>query len=232
MIIIFRACEKQATISNVTRQGNFDKTTILRKCWLSLQQSVSKDDHIILIEDQVSEATLDWLDLNNKAKLTIVHVPDHEWKDHKHTAIAIEELIKSSKQNPDELHYMCEDDYLHVPNAIEILKATLNKWHGFALSYDYIDRYKNPEPCQVLLGLDRHWRTVTSSTMTVLALGSTWLKIENQLREMAPLSNDKIFDDIFKDISCISPLPSLSCHLTEHHTSPFIDWAAVWELYK
>jgi hypothetical protein len=44
MIIYFRACEKQDTIHYVTRFNNFNKTIILKKCWLSIQKSIKNTD--------------------------------------------------------------------------------------------------------------------------------------------------------------------------------------------
>ena len=44
MIIYFRACEKQDTIPYVIRFNNFNKTIILKKCWLSIQKSIKNTD--------------------------------------------------------------------------------------------------------------------------------------------------------------------------------------------
>ncbi len=230
MFIYFRACEKQQTISNVTRFGNINKTEILKKCWKSLQQSVNDSDTVIIIEDSVTKNTINWLlDTCNTKQVKVISVPEHSWDVHQHTITLIEVLESNCAEYPAELHYIVEDDYLHVDNAIRIVESSLSKWPNFAVTYDYPDRYTNPVPSYVVLGHDRHWRTVDSCTMTILALGARWLDILPELKQAAPTSNDRIFNDIFKQIPCISPMPGLSSHLTDRHGSPLVDWNKVWE---
>jgi hypothetical protein len=229
MIIYFRACEKQETISYVTRFNNTSKTTILKKCWNAINLGINDSDTVILIEDALSEDTLEYLKSScNTKNLQVVSVPEHSWELHQHTVSLIETLEENSKKFPEELHYIVEDDYLHIPNSIRILEENLKQWDGFAVSYDYPDRYSNPVPARVLLGLDRHWRTINSSTMTVIAKGKVWLSRIDSLKQAAPTSNDKVFEDLYQKIACISPLPSLSAHMTDRHLSPFIDWNKLW----
>ena len=230
MIIYFRACEKQETISYVDRYKYDSKTKILKKCWLSLQSGISEDDKIIIIADAVSESTIQFLiDTSNTKNIEIILVPKHAWEHHLHTVVLVDTLEKYSNQFPNELHYIVEDDYLHVPNAISILKDNLKDCPYFALSYDYPDRYVKPELAMIIIGSDRHWRTVSSSTMTVLALGETWLKVIPALKQAAPTSNDKVFEAIYQNIACISPIPALSSHMTKYHLSPLIDWETIYE---
>lgn len=229
MIIYFRACEKQDTISYVTRFNNFSKTIILKKCWLSIQKSIKKTDTIFLIEDNLSEETLEWLLENSNIPVNVVSVPEHEWDYHQHTVTLVDTLKAYSNKYLEELHYIVEDDYLHVDNALVVLQETLKDWNGFAVPYDYPDRYTNPKPSRILVGKDRHWRTIDSSTMTVLAKGKTWLTIINALELAAPTSNDKIFEEIYPHIVCINPLPGVASHLTDRHHTPLVDWVNIWE---
>lgn len=231
MIIYFRACEKQETISYVTRFNNENKTEILRNCWSALNSSINDSDTVILVEDNVSEETLEYITSTSKAKETIVvSVPEHNWEVHQHTVDLIKTLEEYANKYPDELHYIVEDDYLHIPGAVRLLQANLENWQGFAVSYDYPDRYVDIVDCKVILGLDRHWRTINSSTMTVIAKGKVWLQHIEDLKAAAPTSNDKVFEQLYKNTPCISPLPSLSAHLTDRHLSPFIDWNKLWNL--
>lgn len=231
MFIYFRVCEKQATISNVKRFNNITKTELLKKCWLSIQASVSPEDVLVVIHDDVSQETLNWLDNTRKTlNMHVVQVPEHEWGNHLHTIVLVTVLEQFAKDYPEELHYIVEDDYLHTENAIKVLNDNLMNWEYFAVSYDYPDRYTlDPQLCQVILGTDRHWRTINSSTMTIIAKGKVWLKIMEQLKQAAPTSNDKIFDEIFKTIPCISPLPGVSSHMTDSHATPLVAWDKIWE---
>jgi hypothetical protein len=232
LFIYFRACEKQETISYVKRFKDTSKTTILKKCWLSLQKSIDKSDTVIVVHDSVSISTLDWLRNNcNTDSIEFVEVSLHDWSYHQHTVTLVNTLKDKCEQHPMEIHYIVEDDYLHVENAVRVMQDTLATWPNFAVSYDYPDRYKEPKPCHVVIGKDRHWRTVDSSTMTVAALGRRWLDIMPELEQAAPTSNDKVFELIYKQIPCISPMPGLASHMTDYHLTPLVDWNHLWERY-
>lgn len=230
LFIYFRACEKQQTISNVTRFNNIPKTTVLKTCWLSLQTSVTTKDTVIVIHDSVSEDTLLWLENTcNTSNIEFIEVPEHSWDYHQHTVVLIDTLETYCKKHLQDIHYIVEDDYLHVSNAVSVIENSLKDWDYFSVSYDYPDRYNlNPVFCKVMLGPDRHWRTIDSCTMTVLAKGSRWLEHIDQLKIAAPTSNDKVFEEIFKTIPCVSPLPSLASHMTDYHMSPYVDWNEIW----
>jgi hypothetical protein len=64
--------------------------------------------------------------------------------------------------------------------------------------------------------------------MTVLAKGKTWLSIIDQLVQTAPTSNDKVFEEVYKKIPCINPLPGVASHLTDRHGTPLVDWPQIW----
>lgn len=230
LIIYFRACEKQETISYVDRYKFTDKKILLRKCWKSLQSGVSKKDKIIVIYDAVSTETLEFMKNTSRTEdISFVAVPEHPWEYHEHTVVAIQYLKLYAKKYPDELHYLVEDDYLHMPLAVDKLKANLTDCPYFAVPYDYPDRYARPEPSMIILGRDRHWRTISSSTMTVIALGKTWLMYIDKLVAAAPTSNDKVFEEIYKNHACISPIPALASHMTAYHQSPLINWDGIYE---
>ena len=223
----------QKSISYVNRWKNYNKTEILKKCWLSLQESVSKDDKIILIEDNVTQETLDWLLETSKTTVSLVHVPEHTWEYHQHTVTLFNTLKYYVKDQEQASHFIVEDDYMFVPNGLAVFKQAVDNWNqGFAVPYDYIDRYTDQKPTQIVLGPDRHWRTVDSITMTVAAKGFVWVKYMQDLEQAAPTSNDKVFEDILKQVPCISPLPTLASHLTEHHISPYMNVDALWDYYK
>lgn len=228
MIIYFRACEKQDTISYVTRFNNINKTIILKKCWLSIQKSITKNDKVIVIEDGLSNDTLEWLNNNSNSLIEIISVPEHSWDYHQHTVTLIDTLKEYAAKYLEELHYIVEDDYLHTEDALTVLRESLENWNGFAVPYDYPDRYLNPKPSQIVIGKDRHWRTIDSSTMTVLAKGKIWLTIIEQLAKAAPTSNDKVFEEVYKLIPCINPLPGVASHLTDRHGTPLVDWPQIW----
>lgn len=233
MIIYFRACEKQGTISYVGRHGGVDKTTILKKCWKQLVSQLTPQDKLVVIEDALSQETLNWLyDNSNGLSLDVVSVPEHTWEYHEHTVTMVKHLLEYCLIYPEEVHYIVEDDYLHVDNAINTCKtlyAANPDYNGFIVTYDYPDRYVDIQPSEIFLGPDRHWRTITSATMTLMAKGAVWTAIGQHIKAVAPTSNDTIFEQIFKQVPCLAPLPGLSCHLTDRHYTPYYDWNKMFD---
>jgi hypothetical protein len=221
MYIYYRICEKEATISHVKRYGDYSKKTILRKSFASLAHQLTDEDSITIIHDEVSEETLKWVDKQIPAGLVnYVEVPKHPWDYHQHTVTLVEELEKNIQNNND-LHLLIEDDYLFAPNALEIVKSLQGIYGAFFVPYDYPDRYRERIPCLVLTGTMCHWRTIHSCTMTIGATASAWREVLPLLKEAAPTSNDKVFEEIFKKYSCISPLPGVATHMTDHHHTPY-----------
>jgi hypothetical protein len=224
MKIYYRACEKEPTISHVQRYKDYSKKTILRKCFSSLVHQITNVDNLIIIEDEVCEETLAWMQKQvNTGLLTMVSVPKHDFSYHQHTVTLVEILDQQTKAFPNETHLLVEDDYLFSANALSTVRSLKGLYDGFFVPYDYPDRYQNPFLCQVILGRTCHWRTVNSCTMTLGASGKAWQQIMPKLYEAAPTSNDKIFEEIFKTYGCISPLPGVATHLTAHHPTPYFN---------
>jgi len=227
--IYFRACEKQETISYVDRWKEVSKTEILKKCWLSLQKSITSEDRVVIIHDSVSKETLEFMQRTASGMIFLQEVPNHEWGYHLHTVTMVNLLEKEClNSNSREVFYLVEDDYLHTPNALHVIRDMMKYWGHFGVPYDYPDRYKTPTNTQVFVGPDRHWRTVPSSTMTIFAHAQTWLSHIEALKDCAPTSNDQVFQDIFQKEACLSPLPGIASHLTPYHMTPLVDWNSIW----
>jgi len=235
--LYFRACEKQTAISYVDRWQNKTKTEILKKAWASLLPSVTEEDELILIQDHVSKETLEWMEKSvTKGLLRIVDVPEHTWEYHQHTVTLFDTLYKECENgNDDDFHLLIEDDYLWVPNGLNVIREAVKYWHkGFLVPYDYPDRYIKPAACAVYLGPDRHWRTINSCTMTIGAKSLFWKHFKESFYEAAPTSNDKVFETIVMNynVPILSPIPALASHLTNHHASPYIDVVGLWNQTK
>ena len=224
MQIYFRVCEHEATISYVERYENYSKKTILRKSWASLKDQLTEVDKVTFIHDKVSDETLKWLDNNCNALREFIEVPEHAWEYHQHTVTLVEQLEKNIKNN-SETHLLIEDDYLFAPNALETMRSLEGLYGAFFLPYDYPDRYRERKLCQVTTGLTCHWRTVDSCTMTIGASATIWQQVIPLLKEAAPTSNDKVFEEIFKQFPCISPVPGVASHMTASHPTPYFNVA-------
>lgn len=159
MIVLFRSSEaaiSAGSLGDETKEGlrwnGKHKLEIIRKCYLSIQPSLTRDDRIIVIDDRTTDDTITWMKENTNAvfnRYKITPLPElrasHPYPAY-HPVLAnscpdlMEFLVDISEKNKDELIYVCEDDYLHIPQAIEAMKAFFgNKFGGFYAPQDYPD---------------------------------------------------------------------------------------------
>ena len=240
MKIYWRVCEQQETLSFVPRWKNLGKIEIIKKCWISLQNSIGKEDEIIVVEDGCSTETLDYLKEKNTSKLSFHHV-----KPHKHIStdllegkvghfIEVSNLIdQKTKMQPDEIHFMCNDDFLFLPIAIDAMKSIFEDgWTGFVIPYDYPDRYTLDKTrlCELYLGRFCHWRTVPSCTSITSDKGSTWQQYMRSFKRNATYNDDSWTWEAYSlaKSKALCPIPGLATHLTEGCMTPLIDWDKIW----
>ena len=142
-----------------------------------------------------------------------------------------------------ELIYFVEDDYLHAPEAMRSLLESygmLQQQVGGPIILhpcDYPDRYRRPYPATVLLGSDRHWRTVLHTTGTFLLHRQTLLTYWQNYSAFAERcvvpgpAEEGTINAVYQQVPCFSPLPSVAIHFQDETTlPPFIDWRKWWSL--
>jgi hypothetical protein len=163
----------------------------------------------------------------------------------KETFANLASLLQSfeiGKDAGEDLIYFIEDDYLHFEPMLEEMVASyeriasqLNK-DIFMCPSDYPYLYMNNEKTNVLIGNKRHWRTVSKTLCTFLTtknlLDKYWENFyKNCLDRHDPF--EKYLNEIYSKEICISPLKSLSLHLTNINSSyglsPLIDYKKLWE---
>ena len=163
----------------------------------------------------------------------------------KETFANLASLLRSfeiGKDIGEDLIYFVEDDYLHFEPMLEEMVASyeriasqLNK-DIFMCPSDYPYLYMNNEKTNVLIGNKRHWRTVDKTLCTFLTtknlLDKYWDSFyKNCLDRHNPF--EKYLNEIYSKEICISPLKSLSLHLTNINSSyglsPLIDYKKLWE---
>ena len=109
----------------------------------------------------------------------------------------------------------------------------------FMCPSDYPYLYMNNENTNILIGNKRHWRTVNQTLCTFLTskklLVKYWEKFENTCRDRHD-PFEKYLNEIYKKEICLSPLKSLSLHLTNVNSSyglsPFINFEELWDENK
>ena len=163
----------------------------------------------------------------------------------KETFANLASLLQSfeiGKDAGEDLIYFIEDDYLHFEPMLEEMVASyeriasqLNK-DIFMCPSDYPYLYMSNTKTNVLIGNKRHWRTVDRTLCTFLTtkklLNKYWDNFyKNCLDRHDPF--EKYINEIYLKEICISPLKSLSLHLTNINSSyglsPLIDYKKLWE---
>ena len=149
------------------------------------------------------------------------------------------------KEKGEDLIFFIEDDYLHFEPMLEEMIASYERIASqinkdiFMCPADYPYLYMSNEKTNILIGNKRHWRTINKSLCTFLTtknlLDKYWDNFyQTCLDRHYPF--EKYLNEIYKNEICISPLKSLSLHLTNINSSyglsPFIDYEKLWEENK
>ena len=146
------------------------------------------------------------------------------------------------KEQGEDLVYFVEDDYLHFEPMMEEMIASYERIASqvnkdiFMCPADYPYLYMNNEKTNILIGNKRHWRTIHQTLCTFMTtkplLNKYWDNFYNTcLDRNNPF--EKHLNEIYIKEFCISPLKSLSLHLTNINSSyglsPFINYKKLWD---
>ncbi len=152
------------------------------------------------------------------------------------------QCFELAKEQGEDLIFFIEDDYLHFEPMIDEMIASYERIASqinhdiFMCPADYPYLYMNTEDTNILIGNKRHWRTITKTLCTFMTskalIDSYWDNFYNTcLDRNDPF--EKFINKIYKKEICISPLKSLSLHLTNINSSyglsPFIDYKKLWD---
>ncbi|MGH1457036.1 MAG: glycosyltransferase [Alphaproteobacteria bacterium] len=253
MIIYMRTCiranrniDKTARITGVT----LEEHTL--RCLNSLLKSIShaqnhmtgKTIELIVLDDRSDAEPLNKI----KALVETATCP-HTIKTTKETGQgnSLHQQFKdSSTQNA--LLYFCEDDYLHEEDAIKTCWEFYDKimhdmgTHSFIYPQEHPVIYDNLYPSYIVLGSDRHWRTIRNATHTFITHGHIvrdfWDYFENTkyvgVKKKRKLGSEaRTTNKLFKHIPAFSPLKPAAVHLQfEETVPPLYDWKNLWESNK
>jgi hypothetical protein len=146
------------------------------------------------------------------------------------------------KKMGNDLVFFLEDDYIHFEPMLEEMIASYERISSqtkkelFMCPADYPYLYMNNEKCNVLIGNKRHWRTIDKTLCTFMTsielINKYWDNFYSTcLDRNEPF--EKYLNEIYKKELCISPLKSLSVHMTNVNSnyglSPFINYKKLWD---
>ena len=146
------------------------------------------------------------------------------------------------KEHGEDLVFFVEDDYLHFESMMEEMIVSYERIASqvnkdiFMCPTDYPYLYMNNEKTNILIGNKRHWRTINQTLCTFMTTKSLLDKYWDNFYNTCLDRNDpfeKYLNEIYTKEFCVSPLKSLSLHLTNVNSSyglsPFINYKKLWD---
>ena len=146
------------------------------------------------------------------------------------------------KKMGKDLVFFLEDDYIHFEPMLEEMIASYERISSqtkkelFLCPADYSYLYINNKQSSILIGNKRHWRTIDRTLCTFMTsielINKYWDNFYSTcLDRNEPF--EKYLNEIYKKELCISPLKSLSVHMTNVNSnyglSPFINYKKLWD---
>jgi hypothetical protein len=230
-------------LKSLIRSVNFSKTKYPNiKFKTIIVDDKSKDENLDKIKKHIDGSSLD---------ISIAPLNHDKYKDtikqqkNDQTFSNLASLLQSfelGKKHGEDLVFFVEDDYLHFEPMMEEMIASYERIASqvnkdiFMCPTDYPYLYMNNEKTNILIGNKRHWRTVNQTLCTFMTTKSLLDKYWDNFYNTCLDRNDpfeKHLNEIYTKEFCISPLKSLSLHLTNVNSnyglSPFIDYKKLWE---
>ena len=212
---------------------------------------------LILVDDNSTKENLDKI----KKILSLTKIENelinHKSLDHKNTIkeqsnnetfsnlSSLLRCYEIAKDKSKDIIYFVEDDYLHFNSALEEMISSYERISSqmnrdiFICPADYPYLYMNNDKTNILIGSRRHWRTISKTLCTFLVSKKLFDKYWEKFFNTCVDRNDpfeKYINEIYENEICISPIKSLSVHMTNINSnyglSPFINYKSLWDENK
>lgn len=146
---------------------------------------------------------------------------------------SIQYALSIAEEN--DLIYFVEDDYLHRPEAMNVLieGMTINK-NGYISLYDHKDKYFLPEysnlTSQIYISDSCHWRTSPSTTDTFCITKKTLDKYKDIFIKWSTgvncsMDHRRCIDLWNNNVPLITSIPGFATHCELEYISPAWDWS-------
>ena len=200
----------------------------------------SKKDNLDKIRKLIQDQNIEIIPLDHEKYKSIIKKQEKT-----ETFSNLASLLQSfeiGKNQSDDLIFFIEDDYIHSETMLDEMITSYERIASqvkkdiIMCPADYPYLYMNNEKTNILIGSNRHWRTINKTLCTFMLsknlLNKYW---ENFYKTCLDRHDpfEKYINEIYKNEVCISPVKSLSLHLTNINSSyglsPFLDYKKLWE---
>ncbi len=203
----------------------------------------SKEENLNKIKKLIEGKNIDILSIDyEKYKNKIL---EQKSKDTFSNLASLLNSFEIAKNQGEDLIFFVEDDYLHFETMLEEMIASYERIASqidkdiFMCPSDYPYLYMDNEKTNILIGNKRHWRTINKTLCTFMTSKNLLDKYWKNFEKTCLDRNDpfeKNINEIYEKEICISPIKSLSLHLTNVNSSyglsPFIDYKKLWDENK
>jgi len=202
--------------------------------------SVFNVEDMTVFADNVTDNTIDFLTKHNVNKIVRTSLGNT-----KSFMLIINTAI--AEYSDDDIIYIAEDDYFHLPNSQQLLIEGLEVGH-YATVFDHPDKYDdnagNPfihgggENTKVVATKSTHWKHTNATTGTVAfkvkTIKEDYDVIARNCQDHFSYPRDfSMFQELInsKGRIVVSSLPGRSSHVGLV-MSPFVDWKTIAEKYR
>ena len=203
----------------------------------------SKDENLEKIKQIIKDVDSEIISLDTKKFET--KIKKQKSQETFSNLASLFQSFEIGKKIGEDLIFFIEDDYLHFETMLDEMISTYERVSSqvgkdiFMCPADYPYLYMNNEKTNILIGDRRHWRTISKTLCTFLTskklLNLYWQNFSKNCEDRHD-PFEKYINEIYKKEFCISPIKSLSVHLTNVNSSyglsPFINYKDLWDHNK
>ena len=200
----------------------------------------SKKENLEKIQKLIQNQNIEIISLDHEKYKT--HIKEQKSLETFSNLASLLQSFEVGKNQGDDLIFFMEDDYIHFETMLEEMIASYERIASQIKSdiimcpSDYPYLYMNNEKTNILIGSKRHWRTIKKTLCTFMTSKSLLDKYWDNFYKTCLDRQDpfeKYINEIYEKEICISPIKSLSLHLTNINSSyglaPFIDYKKLWD---
>ena len=203
----------------------------------------SKKENLEKIQKLIQNQNIEIISLDHEKYKT--HIKEQKSLETFSNLASLLQSFEVGKNQGDDLIFFMEDDYIHFETMLDEMIASYERIASQIKSdiimcpSDYPYLYMNNEKTNILIGSKRHWRTIKKTLCTFMTSKSLLDKYWDNFYKTCLDRHDpfeKYINEIYEKEICISPMKSLSLHLTNINSSyglaPFIDYKKLWDNNK
>ena len=225
--------------------------------WKRIIPDISKRDLILTSLNSLKKSIIKFSS-KNQIKITINLIFDNSEKDFNDYILKlfdgekieinfIESKIEGNRgsyleccdqaENSEDLIFFIEDDYIFEENCIEEMIITYSRLSTifnndvFLCPSDYPFFYDSSYKTSLYIGNKYKWRTVEETLLTFMMSKKLYDRYKRKIRLVGEKENDpfeKPLHEIYKINPCLSPVNSLSYHISRDHPATTEDWIKIW----